>query len=189
MLIGVTGNIGSGKSTFCKFLRLKGFKVINGDELAKSFLKKGHEVYDKVVKTFGKEILNGEGEIDKKKLGNLVFNDKEKLEELTAIIHPFVLETIEKLKKKKETVFFEAAVIVEYGWQEMFDAIVAVYAYRGQRLLRAAKKFGLKNAILRDRMQLPYAVKFKYTDYLICNTKNLLHLKEQSERLIEQVTE
>jgi len=189
VLIGVTGNIGSGKSTFCKLLSAKGFSVVNGDELAKSFLKKGHEAYSKIVETFGKGILNGEGEIDRKRLGSIVFNDKESLNKLTAIIHPFVLRAVESLKERDEITFFEAAVIVEYGWQKTFDAIVTVYAYRGQRILRAARKFGLRNAVLRDRMQLPYSVKFKYTDYLICNTKNLLHLKEQCEKFAEQFKE
>jgi dephospho-CoA kinase len=168
-----------------------GYTVYNADIIGKELLLKGLPAYTPVVEAFGREILREDGEIDTGKLGRIVFSDKERLELLTSIVHPFILEKIEEIGRtfKDSLVFVEAAVIVEYGWQDMFDKIVAVFAYRGQRLLRVAKRFGLKEAIRRDRFQFPYSEKLKYADYLICNTGDMLHLKLQVEELVRELEE
>ena len=185
--MGITGNIGSGKSSLSSFLRLKGFPVFDADEIGKSVLQK--EAREEVVRVFGREIVGKSSLIDTKKLASIVFSDPKLLSKLTSILHPYILERIELLKKEylDSVVFVEAAVAVEYGWQQLFDRLVVVFAYRGQRLLRAAKKFGLKEALRRDSLQLPYSEKLKYADYLICNTGTLLHLKEQSDSLLEEI--
>ncbi len=187
MIVGITGNIGSGKSSLSKFLRLKGFPVFDADEIGKSVLQS--EAKEKVVEAFGRGILNQNGLIDTAKLASIVFSDHSALSLLTSILHPLILERIDKIKSDYSdgVVFVEAAVIVEYGWQPYFDSLILVFAYRGQRILRAAKKFGFKEALKRDSLQLPYSEKLKYADCLICNTGTLLHLKEQSELLIEEI--
>ncbi len=186
MLIGITGNIGAGKSTLSQILRLKGLKVLNADEIGKEVLQK--EALEDVVKAFGEKVLKGK-KIDTKKLGEIVFKDKDKLKILTSITHPLIKERIRKEKERslRSFTFIEAAVLIEYGWQELFDSIVLVFAYRGQRLLRASKRFGLKEAIRRDSLQLPYSEKLRYSDFLICNTSTLLRLKEQAEWLLKEL--
>lgn len=187
MLVGITGNIGSGKSSLSKFLRLKGFSVFDADEIGKSALQS--EAKEQVIETFGRRVLNKNGLIDTAKLASIVFSDSSALSLLTSILHPYIVERIEKIKADyfERVAFVEAAVIVEYGWQSYFDGLVLVFAHRGQRLLRAARRFGLKEAIRRDSLQLSYGEKLKYADYLICNTKTLLHLKDQTELLIEEI--
>ncbi len=187
MIVGITGNIGSGKSTLSKFLTLKGFPVYNADEIGKELLQT--EAKGEVVRVFGEELLTGSGLIDTKKLASIVFSEPPLLSKLTEILHPLILERLKRLKLEYSgsVVFVEAAVAVEYGWHTFFDALIVVFAYRGQRLLRAAKKFGLREALKRDFLQLPYSEKLKYADYLICNTGTLLHLKEQSESLLEEI--
>lgn len=187
MVLGITGNIGSGKSTLSKFLKLKGFPVYNADEIGKELLQT--EAKEEVIKVFGKELLTGSGFIDTKKLASIVFSNPNLLSKLTGVLHPLILERIEslKLKHSDSVAFVEAAVAVEYGWHRNFDALILVFAYRGQRLLRAAKRFGLKGALKRDSLQLSYREKLKYADYLICNTDTLLNLKEQSELLAEEL--
>lgn len=187
MIVGITGNIGSGKSTLSKFLSLKGFTVYDADRIGKEVLQK--EAKDDVVRIFGKELLTNSGLIDTRKLGAIVFSDPDSLKKLTGILHPLILERLKLLKFKysDSVVFVEAAVAVEYGWHTFFDRLILVFAYRGQRLLRAAKKFGLKEALKRDSLQLPYSEKLKYADYLICNTGTLLHLKEQAEFLVKEI--
>jgi len=189
--VGITGNIGSGKSTLSKFISLKGYPVYSADDFGKEVLKKGGEAYPLIVKAFGMEILKNDGEIDTKKLGRIVFSDRKKLELLTSITHPFIKERILKIKEEfsGRLVFVEAAVMVEYGWTYFFDKVVLVFAYKGQRLLRAAKKFGLKEALRRDSLQLPYSEKLKYSNFLICNTQTLLYLKEQADYLLADLEE
>lgn len=187
LFIGITGNIGSGKSSLSGFLKLKGFPVFDADEIGKSVLQT--EARTEVVRVFGGELLTDSGLIDTRKLASIVFSDPLLLKKLTDILHPLILERLKGLKSKHSgsVVFVEAAVAVEYGWHTFFDGLVVVFAYRGQRLLRAARRFGLKEALRRDSLQLPYSEKLKYADYLICNTGTLLHLKEQAELLTEEI--
>ena len=187
MLVGVTGNIGSGKSTFTRFLKLLGYPVFDADLIGKSVLQ--NEAKPQVVKAFGEEILREDGSVDTVRLGRIVFSSPEELSKLTSIVHPLILERIDSLRMEYSgvPVFVEAAVLIEYGWQSYFDSVVLVFAYRGQRLLRAARRFGLREAVRRDSLQLPYSEKLKYADYLICNTGTLLSLKEQAEYLTEEI--
>ena len=187
MIVGITGNIGAGKSSLSNFLKLKGFPVFDADEIGKSVLQS--EARDEVVKLFGKEVLNDLGFVDTRKLGAIVFSDYSLLRALIEITHPFILNRLKKLKSEysQSVVFVEAAVAVEYGWHKFFDCLVVVFAYKGQRMLRAAKKFGLKEVLRRDSFQIPYREKLKYADYLVCNVSTLLHLKEQSEFLAEEI--
>ena len=185
--MGITGNIGSGKSSLSRFLKLKGFHVFDADEIGKSVLQ--GEAKEQVIEAFGRRVLNRNGLIDTAELASVVFSDHSALSLLTSILHPYIVEKIKEIEAdySKGIAFVEAAVIVEYGWQSHFDSLVLVFAHRGQRLLRAAKKFGLKEALRRDSLQLSYGEKLKYADYLICNTKTLLHLKDQAELLIEEI--
>ncbi len=189
MIVGITGNIGSGKSTLCNFLKWKGFKVVNADLIGKSFLLKGEKAYNKVIELFGRGILKENLEIDTKKLGEIVFRDSKNLKLLTSIIHPLIESELSGIKEKYEgsVIFIEAAVLVEAGWQNLFDKIVTVFAYKGQRLLRASKRFGIKEAIRRERFQLPYREKLKFTDYLICNTREPIFMFNQAEKLLKEI--
>ncbi|SNR61116.1 dephospho-CoA kinase [Desulfurobacterium atlanticum] len=185
MILGITGNIGAGKTTFSKFLKFYGFKIINADEIGKKLLQKGEAGYEPVVEAFGKEILDKIGEIDKRKLAGIVFSDHHKLKLLNSIIHPLIGESIRNIKDNKLPVFIEAALLVEAGWHKNVDAVITVFAYKGQRILRAAKRFGIKEVLKRERFQLPYKEKLKHTDFLICNTSSLLKLKEETEVFIK----
>jgi dephospho-CoA kinase len=186
VLVGVTGNIGSGKSTLCKFLELEGFPVFYADIIGKKAL---YRVKEKLLETFGSEIFNEKGEIDTKKISSIVFSSPKKLKTLTEITHPLIKEEILRIRDEfsDEVVFVEAAVLIEAGWMDICDKIVLVFAYRGQRILRASRKFGLRETLRRDSLQKPYSEKFKYADYLICNTGDLIHLKEQAISLLKEL--
>ncbi|WP_457569403.1 dephospho-CoA kinase, partial [Desulfurobacterium sp.] len=173
MIVGITGNIGAGKSTLARFIRAKGYKVLNADDMAKKLLERGEAAYDAVISLFGKDILRADGEIDKKRLADIVFSDKEALKKLTSITHPLIKEKIVSMSGSKELIFIEAAVLIESGWHEVVDRIVLVFAYKGQRYIRASRKFGIREVIKRDKLQLPYSEKLKFADFLICNTGNL----------------
>ncbi|WP_076712692.1 dephospho-CoA kinase [Desulfurobacterium indicum] len=187
MIIGITGNIGAGKSTLSQFIGMKGYRVLNADDMAKKFLKRGEVAYDTVISLFGKDILRADGEIDKKRLADIVFSDREALKKLTSVTHPLVKEKIISMSGSNKLIFIEAAVLIESGWHEIVDKIVLVFAYKGQRYMRASKKFGMKEVIRRDKLQLPYGEKLKFADFLICNTGNLLNLKLQADKLVKYI--
>ena len=121
LLIGVTGNIGSGKSTLCKLIAKHGYTVISADEitpLAYTIAK------DKLELHFGKDIFQNNGEISKEKLGEIVFSNKFKLEILNSIMHPVILDTMFSMaSKSQDTVFLEMPLLFECNLQSKFDEI------------------------------------------------------------------
>ncbi len=185
MIIGITGNIGAGKTTLSQILSSLGIRTLNLDEVAKSMLSE-EDVREEIRKAFGKKVFE-RGKISRRKLASLVFSNKRELVKLENIIHPRLIDKIVKLKGSSEMVFVEAAVLFEAGWESLFDAIVLVYAHKAQRILRAAQRFGISGALLRDSFQLSYSVKIGRADFLICNTETPLHLKVQAQQLIREV--
>lgn len=117
LVVGLTGSIGSGKSTVAKMLKDYGFKIIDADEIVADLLKKPNEGYQEVVKFFGDEILDLNGEIDKAKVAKIVFNSAEKRNLLNSIIHPMVnkkiLEILEENKNTKEVYVLEIPLLAE----------------------------------------------------------------------------
>lgn len=94
IVLGLTGGIASGKSTVSQMLKEKGFPIIDADMIAREILKIGEVAFNRVIESFGIQILNPEGEIDRKRLREIVFNDNEKLKTLNEITHPEILKRI-----------------------------------------------------------------------------------------------
>ena len=122
-IICLTGGIASGKSSAAMLLESLGAKVFDADKLGHRSYKKGTLTYDKLVKAFGRKIIRSDGEIDRKILGTIVFKEKKLLRKLTDIVWPSIRlmaeREIEALKKtdKETTIVFEAAVLIEAGWE------------------------------------------------------------------------
>jgi len=122
-IICLTGGIASGKSSAAKLLESLGAKIIDADKLGHRSYQKGTLTYDKLVKAFGNKIIKSNGEIDRKILGAIVFKEKKLLRKLTGIVWPSIKlmaeREIEALKKtnKETTIVFEAAVLIEAGWE------------------------------------------------------------------------
>ena len=122
-IICLTGGIASGKSSAAKLLESLGAKIIDADKLGHRSYQKGTLTYDKLVKAFGNKIIKSNGEIDRKILGAIVFKEKKLLRKLTDIVWPSIKlmaeKEIEALKKtnKETTIVFEAAVLIEAGWE------------------------------------------------------------------------
>ncbi len=140
--IGLTGGIGTGKSKVLAFLSGRGDSaILEADRLAKELYIPGNSAYQPVVEAFGREILDAGGEIDRKKLGQIVFSDPEKLVGLNEIVHPLVkeeiLERMDKAEKDGKRFFFlEAALLLQDGYREICDEIWYIYADREVRLKR-----------------------------------------------------
>src|SRR3989304_4366005 len=92
--VGLTGGIASGKSMVCELFRAKGCHIIDADKVAHELIRRGRSCYDPVVREFGRQVLDVSGEIDRKKLGAIVFDDKARLETLNSILHPEVTRAI-----------------------------------------------------------------------------------------------
>ena len=189
--VGLTGNIGCGKSTVAKMFQELGAYVVDADKIIHSFYKKGHPVYKKVLDTFGEKILDKEGNIDRKKLAEIVFSDEEKLKKLEEITHSSLYEELKKIERKlsKDTIFIvEASLLVEKGSYKKFDKLIVVYAPYEVCKERAIKR-GLSPEDFQRRwkLQMPIEEKVKFGDYVIDNSRSLEETYEQVKKIYEEL--
>lgn len=181
----LTGGIASGKSTVSALMQLYGFRVIDADKIA-------HKVLDEssaeVIKSFGSEYVVG-NRVDRKKLGALIFADKEKREQLEAIVHPKIRDEILSQAKQQESFgkpyFIDIPLFFEREGVYNIDKVLIVYTTKEQQLERLMKREGLseKEAMQRVDAQLPIDSKRDRATYIIDNTKNLIHLQNECERV------
>ncbi len=142
-IIGITGGIGTGKSTILRMMEKEcGAYVVETDTLAHHLMKPGEAVYERIVDTFGTDILNEDLTIDRAKLGSIVFADEELLQALNAIVHPavkeYLLHDIERKKKDGKAAFYviEAALLIEDGYKKICDELWYIYVDREERIRR-----------------------------------------------------
>lgn len=154
-LIGLTGNIATGKSVVRRMLEHLGAYGIDADALGHRVIGRGAPGYQKVLDEFGKYVLGEDGEIDRTKLGKLVFTDKQALTKLEEIVHPLVRTAIEHLVKNAQqpVVVIEAIKLLESPLRGMLDSIWVVTAPESAQLERLARKRGMSEADARQRMQ------------------------------------
>ena len=184
-LIGLTGNIATGKSTVAKMLQELGATVIDADALVHELQRKGTATFDAIVAAFGPGILDRAGEIDRKALGSIVFADPAQLRVLEGILHPAVL--IESMQRISEAptpvVVYEAIKLIEAGRAEMCDAlwvVTARYEVQLERLMRDRK---MSEAEARQRIdaQPPQSEKIRRATVVIDNSGTLPETRQQVE--------
>lgn len=152
MVIGITGGIGTGKSTVLKLLKDRYFfHIFESDKMGHEVMKPGTKVHDEIVKYFGYEILKPDEFIDREKLGEIVFNNQEKLEYLNSLIHPAVIkeisDRIERIKNIEENANFvvESAILFETGFDSICDKVWYVYADNDTRRKRLKEERGMSD--------------------------------------------
>ncbi|WP_091732290.1 dephospho-CoA kinase [Proteiniborus ethanoligenes] len=197
-IIGLTGGIGTGKSTVSKIIQEKGFPVIDADLIAREVVNIGEPAYIETVKSFGETILRDDGSIDRKKLGSIVFNDTNLRHRLNSILHPQINK-----KMKEETfkysllyrvVFLDIPLLIEElenlnSSGLLFDEIWLVYADETTQLKRIIErdKTDLADAIRRINAQKSIEEKLKYADVVIYNTGSIKELIDNVNKALEEV--
>jgi dephospho-CoA kinase len=171
--VGLTGNIGSGKSTVAKLFAEIGIPVYEADKTAKELLFDSN-VKDLIVSNFGKDILDNTDEISRKSLASIVFNDNAKLNLLNSIIHPFVINDFEKWANQYESVSYlihEAAILFETGYDKIVDKIITVTCPEALRIKRIMIRDGLKEEDIRQRIKNQWQEEEKIilSDFIIKN--------------------
>lgn len=175
ILVGLTGGIGSGKSTVAKIFQALGIKVYNSDDEAKNIINTNKEVIVKIKNKFGDSIYVN-GFLDSKQLALVVFNNEEALNELNAIVHPQVKFHFENwvLQNKKEKVLVkEAAILIESGANKGLDKVVLVTAPEELRISRVCNRDKSNEDDVRKRIksQMTDDEKMPYVDYVIKNNE------------------
>ena len=172
-VVGITGGIGSGKTTVCKILELLGAPVFYADDEAKK-LYNDKKINLKVVKLFGKKVLDSKKNIDKKILAEIVFTHKPSLAKLNAIIHPQVKKKFDTWKKKQIGVSYvvkEAAIMIESGSHSDVDYLISVVADKSVRINRITMRDKVNNEDIQKRInkQISDKERSKYSDAIIVN--------------------
>jgi len=180
IIVGLTGNLGSGKSTVGGFLRELGAEVINADEIGHVVLK---HVKDEIVKNFGKGILTPAGEIDRRALASRAFESKDSVEILNSIVKPHIIRMIDELVKNsgKRVVVVDGALIFEYNMENYFDYILYVYTPEEVSIERFMKRTGYPRKMAEKILsyQMPSSLKKKKADFIIENTGTVDDLKNR----------
>ncbi len=190
-LIGLTGNIATGKSTVAGMLSALGAAVIDADEVAHRVMSAGSPVYARIVETFGPHILAPNGEIDRKQLGEIVFADPEALAELEALVHPATLEAIDEriAAMSASVIVVEAIKLFETGFADTCDSVWVTVCRPEQQTRRIMADRGLSRAEAerRVRAQPPQREKIARADVVIDNTGSLARTRTQVESAWRQV--
>ena len=186
IIIGLTGGIGTGKSTASGFLSDLGAVVLDADSLGHDTYKKGTELYRALIKTFGQDILGTKGEINRSKLADIVFANENLLTKLNSMVHPYIKnyikKTISKLDKQKTSmVVIDAAILVEAGWTDLVDEVWALTAERETIHGRLSDKFknNMEDALKRIDFQMPQSELISKVDVVINNDGSFGALKER----------
>lgn len=186
--VGITGSIGSGKSEFTRLAEQCGFPVIRADDLSKEILANNQNVRKQVIKKFGNEAFVS-NQPNKKYLANVVFSNPQKLRELEKILHPLVINEIERKKegifKNHNILFIESAIIYEAELENLFDFVVLITASREIRLKRKlAQGMTVEDFQKREMNQIPDDEKRKRADFIFLNNGTLEELKAKFDLLL-----
>ncbi|MDE2222571.1 MAG: dephospho-CoA kinase [Candidatus Omnitrophica bacterium] len=191
LVIGVTGSIGSGKSTVAAMFARKGAKVIDADAVTRGLLTGTKKCVKKVAKIFPGVILKA-NRIDRSKLAKIVFSHPRELRKLTNILYPEALKVVRlKLSRYKHESFvvLDVPLLFESGWDKITDTTIVVKAKRLQQLERAVKRLGItrSEALRRLRRQMPLKAKCAMADIVIDNSRSLTQTQHQVDAIIHRL--
>ena len=188
----MTGNIGSGKSTVAAMLREAGIPVLDADRISKEVTAPGGRAYEAVVRAFGREIVRGDGSIDRKRLGEIVFADPASRDRLEKITHPAILEAMKEAiagmeREGHRVAVVEATLIHESGKKGLFEAVISVTCDRETSISRLAARDGMSRgqAEARLRAQMDADRKAGASEYVIDNSGTLDATRRQVAALTE----
>ncbi|MGB3093466.1 MAG: dephospho-CoA kinase [Candidatus Zixiibacteriota bacterium] len=189
LLIGVTGGIACGKTEVAEVFRKKGAIVLSGDQIGKEVVEKEGTVLKQLVHAFGQDILNKNGTLDRRKLGEIAFASEESRDKLNRIIHPHLLKElrgrIQNIEEEnpRAVVVIDAALIFEWGLEKELDYLIFVESKEENKIRRLQKEKGYskKEALDRIKSQLPEKVKEKKADVVIRNDEGLAELRTAAD--------
>ena len=193
MIIGITGSIGTGKSTVSNYLISKGYSVVDADKISKGAYNIGSNGYKAILEVFGLEILNSNGEVDRKKIKKIVFDNSNMLQRLNMAIHPIIINEIEKeieiLLESQNVVFLDAPLLIETELNKKVNKIIVVICDKNEQINRIIKrdKITADMAISIINSQMSIDEKLKFADYIVYNNSTIENLYSQVDEIILEI--
>ena len=195
--IGLTGGIACGKNKVADIFHELGFYTIDSDVISRKVMEKGEIAYLKIVDYFGSDILDSNGEIIRKKLGSIVFTNKEKLKVLEEIVHPAIFDYEKKLRSQiygkddKAVIITHAAKMIESGSFSNYDALIVITAEKNIQLERLIKRDNITYEQAQNILnnQLSNEERLKFADFIIDNSSDIVNLYKEVKRIYNLITQ
>ncbi len=195
LVVAVTGGIGSGQTTVAKLFAKWGAKVINADLKAKEIMQKDREIRKALKQTFGNNVFFRNGKLNTRLLAELAFKDELHTQKLNQIVHPrmvsYIVEEMEEARfsKRYPMVVIDAALVYEINIEQLFDAIVVVYAPIDERYKRVRQRDGMSKQEFFSRVdrQIPLEEKRKWADFVIDNSGSFEELEREARQVFEKL--
>lgn len=195
LVVGLTGNIGCGKSSLSELLMSKNIDVIDADIISREIMY-DKELLEIIFYEFGTEIKNNDGTLNRKKLGNIVFNDDDMLIKLNSITHPAIKRKINDRiidisNQGKNIVVIDAALLIEGKFLDLVDKLVVITCNEEVQLNRVVNRDNMtkEEVLKRINSQMKQDEKIKYADYIIDNSKDMNNLKDEFDKLFIYIKE
>lgn len=191
-VIGVTGGIGSGKTTFCGFFKSQGFPVINADVLAKSLMVENATLKGKIISSFGSESYKGDGSLNRVYLSGKAFSEN-RVSELNALVHPVVKSTVQEIIKENSErglplLVYEAAILLNNGRPDFVDVVIWIEADVKTRIDRVIDRDKVDPQSVTERIDKQISIESvrDYVDIVVQNTGSLEELENVALKLIQE---
>ncbi|MCK9470944.1 MAG: dephospho-CoA kinase [Bacilli bacterium] len=192
MVIGITGSIASGKSTVTRYLREQGYQIIDSDEIVHKLYEEDN-VIKKIASSFSSEILEN-GKVDRKKLGQIIFNNKDKRLILNSIIHPLVIKKIKEktssYKGKLENIIFvDIPLLYEENLEHLVDKVIVIYLNQTKQIKRLMARDSIDEeyAIKKIKASMNLEVKKAKADYVIDNSFDLSNTYKETDEVLRRI--
>ncbi len=195
IVVGLTGGIASGKSTVAEFLREAGARIVDADRIARAVVTPGKPAHSEIVAAFGRAILSPDGQIDRKRLGAIIFSDPVQQAALNAIVHPRVIEGIGAVvdriaaESPEAVVVLDVPLLYEAGMDRDLSDVIVVYVPEALQVQRLMARDGLSaaEAMVRIRSQLPLAEKRRRATIVIDNSGSKTDARQLASALFDRL--
>ncbi|OJV64983.1 MAG: dephospho-CoA kinase [Clostridiales bacterium 38-18] len=190
--VGITGGIGTGKSTAVNYLKQMGYYIIDADTIAREVVEKGTDGLKLIVSTYGQGILNEDETLNRKRLGEIVFSSKDKLEALNKILHPLIRDRIsfyEKQNDHLDVIFYDVPLLFETKQQHLYNEVLLIYASSSISLDRVVKRDGISESLANNKINAQYKIDVKkdLADFVVINDESIEALEEKIENYVENL--
>ena len=195
LIVGLTGGVASGKTAVSRVLKEEGAYIIDADQIARELVQPHGPAWNELVRTFGRQILQEDGSIDRKKLADRVFVDPNQRKHLDQILHPLITEEMDRRtreigeKNPEAIVVIDAPLLIEVGYHRRVDKLMVVVSTRTEQIERLKAREGINSeqALRILSSQMPVEEKVKLADFVIRNEGSLAEVREKAKKVFREL--